>query len=165
MKKTFNLILICLLSTTLFSQSSVYEKFDSVKTLSTPFADKTDIQNKNNRIKITEADWLSYRFNNIEDYDSDFQYSVYGITVVNGVKLLLIERLYREETNHWVVYISENKKIFSHLNIAYDNYEDFLYIESEINSDYLMIKETSKYNTPNYSETLYTVDESGFYKK
>ncbi len=165
MKKTLSLIIICLLTTATFSQSSAYEKFSSAKTMSMPFVDKTDMQIDKTKIELTEADWILYQFNKLEIYDSDFQYNVYGKITVNELNLLLIERRYREETNHWAVFISNDSKIISHLNIAYTNSEGFLYIESEIDKDKIIVKENNDFNDNGYSETVYTLTETGFKKE
>ena len=164
MKRIFNLIIICSISTVTFSQSSVYEKYASADTLTTPYVDKIDMQ-INNMIQLPEEDWRLCQFDNLETFDSDFIYNVYGIIIINDIKILLIERKYREESNHWAVYINEDNKIFSHLNIAYKNSEGFLYIESEIDKDKIKIKETNDFDDKGYSETMYTVTKSGFVKK
>ena len=165
MKKLIFLIIICQISIVVFSQTSIYEKFGYVETVLTPYVDKIDMQVSQNKIQISEADWIAYRLNKLEEYDTEFKYNVYGIVIINELKFLLIERKYREESNRWAIYISEDGKILSYLNIAYENSEGFLYIESEIDKSTIKIKETNQYADPVYSETLYSIDNSGFNKK
>ncbi|KAF5434525.1 hypothetical protein C5S36_04895, partial [Candidatus Methanophagaceae archaeon] len=56
-------------------------------------------------------------------------------------------------------------KIISHLNIAYTNSEGFLYIESEIDKEKIIVKENNDFNDNGYSETVYTLTETGFKKE
>lgn len=165
MRKNYILITILFLSSLVYSQNSAYEKFSGASNLPFPYTDKIDMQINHDKFEITEADWILYKFNNLETYDSDFQYYVYGAITINGNKLLLIERNYREEKNHWAVYISDDRKIFSHLNIAYDNSEGFLYIESDISENMIKVKENNDFDEKGYSETVYIVTKTGFEKK
>lgn len=154
-----------LVSVSLFSQNDCYSKFADAEILSLPYTDNTEFTTENT-LRITEADWLNFGFDVLEEYDSDFQYSVYGTVEISGYKILMINRTYREERNHWAVYISNDGRILSHVNIAYKNSEGSLYIESELSPEKIIVKETNYYSeTPTESEKHFYLTETGFEEK
>ncbi len=164
MKKTYLFLILSFVSEILFSQTGFLEAINKVQKINLPFTDKTDVFFKNT-IEVNEADWRLYEFQKLEMYDSDFEYYIYGSVIVNNQKLLLIGRKYREEINHWVVLLGNKDKVVSFLNIAYSNSDKILAIESLLNNEFILVKENNGYNNNSYSETKYTVDETGFIKK
>ena len=101
MKKLFFLIIICLLSTGIYSQTSAIERFSTVKDIPTPYVDKTDIKINQNSIQLTESDWLLYQFNKLEEFDADFQYNVYGTIVVDTSDIDITDPIYDD---FWIAY-------------------------------------------------------------
>ena len=108
--------------------------FSKVKNLSLPFNAKISdvIPSNKNGFQLDKSSWVKYGFDVLQEYyeHESSDYKIFGQFVSKENKLLLIERKYSEENNHWLCILDKNNQIIDWLEIAYDNSEGFAAIKA-----------------------------------
>ncbi|MEM9650303.1 MAG: hypothetical protein AAF969_17635 [Bacteroidota bacterium] len=113
-------------------------------------------------IPLSGVEWSKLGFEEIEPFDSAFQYSIYGCLLKDDLRLVLVERTFAEENIHWACLMTENLKLLDHILIAYDNMEGFLRITSKVSGDRVVRTVINEYENPQTTIKMYTINSNRF---
>ncbi|WP_299683246.1 hypothetical protein [uncultured Tenacibaculum sp.] len=89
-----------------------------------------------NRTKLPKDLWRKHGLFNIESYNTDFSYYISH----KSDSLKIIERIYDTENNTWLCLVNKNGFYLDHMQVAYDNAEGFLTVESKMIDKTIIVK-------------------------
>ncbi|WP_299628292.1 hypothetical protein [uncultured Tenacibaculum sp.] len=89
-----------------------------------------------NRTKLPKDLWRKHGLFNIESYNTDFNYYISH----KSDSLKIIERIYDTENSTWLCLVNKNGFYLDHMQVAYDNAEGFLTVESEMIDKTVIVK-------------------------
>jgi hypothetical protein len=164
MRFIFITFIYLVISSFCLAQNDIFSILKEVPKITIAYTDSISNSPKDLSFKLSSENWESIGFNKIEDFNSIFNYSIYGYLLKDSLVVLFLERWYVDESLHWACLYKENKLI-DWLEISYDNSEGFIYIVSEI-KQYEIIKKTwNIYTNPIEKSLIYQIKSNGFIKK
>ncbi|WP_442266093.1 hypothetical protein ACSIGC_17715 [Tenacibaculum sp. ZS6-P6] len=89
-----------------------------------------------NRSKLSKDLWRKHGLFNIESFNSNFNYYISH----KSDSLKIIERIYDTENSTWLCLVNKNGFYLDHMQVAYDNAEGFLTVESEMIDKNVIVK-------------------------
>jgi len=162
MKFFSSLVLFLFTLSSICAQDGLEKNFDQIKSITLPYTDSISYTIPPGSFILNQEQWHSYGFEELETFNSDFEYAIRGKLSMIGERLVLISRTYSEESIHWLCIVDDSFKVRSSLQSAYDNSEGFLAIKSVINENEIQISEWNMYNEPNEKLTVYKFENTEF---